>query len=162
MFCIKSVAFYTILTMEIYTQATRNSSYSSRKLGPPPPPPCCKHWQWKPYAARPVQTFMNKYYLSAPEMYDSHAKDVTEEDSLIVLDDGDQVINFVFRSLLTTHIYPSLQRIFFEKYVLGLPHRVQLFCNENLKSVARVTVWRICIFNVIGNRTLLDLNQTDF
>lgn len=122
MFCTKSVSFCTILTMEICTQATRNSPYSSRKFGPPPPPPCCKHWQWKPYAGRSVQTFMNKYYLSAPEMYESHAKDMTEEDSLIVLDDEDQVINFVFRPLLTQHTFTSIFKEYFPRNMCWAHH----------------------------------------
>jgi len=42
---------------------------------------------------------------------------------------------------------------------LGPPHTVKLFCNENLKSVARATVWRFCLSSVIGNRTLVDQNQ---
>lgn len=40
---------------------------------------------------------MNAYYLSDPERYADHAKNVIKEDSLVCLDEADEVI--VFRIL---------------------------------------------------------------
>ncbi|XP_022165139.1 poly(A) RNA polymerase gld-2 homolog A-like [Myzus persicae] len=61
--------------------------------------PCCKPWQWSPYGG-PAGTFMNAYYLSEPQRYDNHAKNVVLEDSLIQVDEADKLSSEVWHMYL--------------------------------------------------------------
>lgn len=54
--------------------------------------PCCRPWQWGPHGGPSFRTFKNSYYLSDPGMYAKHASNVIQEDSMITIDDADQVI----------------------------------------------------------------------
>lgn len=56
---------------------------------------CCKPWQWNYTYGRQAGTCnINAYYLSDPERYADHAKDVIKEDSLVLLEGADEVIIF--------------------------------------------------------------------
>ncbi|KAL4141673.1 hypothetical protein QTP88_004265 [Uroleucon formosanum] len=61
--------------------------------------PCCKPWQWSPYGG-PAGTFMNAYYLSEPQRYDNHAKNVVLEDSLVQVDEADKLSSKVWHAYL--------------------------------------------------------------
>ncbi|XP_026823125.1 poly(A) RNA polymerase gld-2 homolog A-like [Rhopalosiphum maidis] len=79
--------------------ATRNTNARKPMAIAAAHQPCCKPWQWSPYGG-PAGTFMNAYYLSEPQRYDNHAKNVILEDSLIKVDETDKLSSEVWHTYL--------------------------------------------------------------
>ncbi|VVC36753.1 PAP/25A-associated [Cinara cedri] len=74
--------------------ATRNSS-----IGRNPQQPCCKPLKWNPFGG-PTGTYMNAFYLSEPGRYATHAKKVICDDSLVEMDETDELSSAIWRRYL--------------------------------------------------------------